>query len=422
MTHNFRFYALVAYFLLLTSLLTFWLAVQPHLAYAGPITKSANDSALSSTGSITMTASPGNDAPVVGLTQVLYNGMLGGTPDNQGFTYLVSGTATNTASGGVTTLDTTPSNNNSTQAGYFNTVPPSPVPPSFPVLNRVTGYTLRFTAQVITETHANNNRAGFSVIALSSDKQGIELGFWTNRIWAQKGGAEPDLFTQGEGANFDTTAGLLPYELRVLGDDYSLVVGSTEILSGTLQDYTAFVPTTPPFIDPYEVENFIFFGDDTSSARAIVKISHISVITDAPLPGRTIASNTPLVIDKLGLMDIDEGGQSAIVTFTVNSGVLTLTTTASTGLTAGQISGNGSNTVVTTAPLGQINASLLFTPALIYQSQPDFSGLDTLMVKVNDQGHTGGGALIGQKSAAIIVTSTNAPTQFAYLPAIIKSN
>lgn len=372
----------------------------PALNFAGTdsFTYTASDGALTSTARVTVTVTPSNDAPIVGLTRVLYNGAFGGTPNDQGFTYIVSGTASSTASSGVTTLDTTLANN-STQAGYFNTFPPLPVSASFPVLNRATGYTLRFTAQVITETHANNNRAGFSVIALSSDNRGIELGFWNNRIWAQNGGISPGLFTQGEGTTFDTTPNLIPYELRVLGGAYSLVVSNTEILSGSLRDYTAF----SGFPDVYEIPNFLFFGDDTSSARAIVNLSNISVITNAALSDRTVASNSPLVIDKLGLLDVDAGGNNMVVTMIVNSGVLTLTTTAPSGLTAGQISGNGTNTVVATGPLGQINPTLAFTPALIYRSNAGFFGLDPATVTINDQGHTRGGALTNLKSFNITV-------------------
>ncbi len=45
------------------------------------------------------------------------------------------------------------------------------------VMDRTTGYTLSFDLQVGSESHVSNDRAGFSVIALSSDLQGIELGF-----------------------------------------------------------------------------------------------------------------------------------------------------------------------------------------------------------------------------------------------------
>jgi hypothetical protein len=370
-----------------------------------------------------------NNAPIVGLSKVLYDGALGGTPDTQGFFYLPAGQASSIWAGGITTLNTF--TDTTTQAGYANAIPPLvSVPSSFPILNRATGYTLRFTVQVISETHpiafsdrngdGLGDRAGFNVIAISSDgQQGIELGFWTDQIWAQNGGAaEPPpnsntLFTHGESASFNTTTGLIPYELRVLGSAYSLAVGSTEILSGSLRDYTAFNGSP----NVYETPNFIFFGDNTGSAKAVVKLSHISVITNAALPNRTAAGNVPVVIDKLGLIDIDAGGQNVVMTLTANNGVLTLTTTAPGGLTAGQISGNGSPTVVATGPLGQINSSLTFTPALIYRSRAGFFGVDTATVAANDQGHTGnGGALTGQKSFNITVRASN----FSYLPVIIK--
>lgn len=35
-------------------------------------------------------------------------------------------------------------------------------------------------------TTNNTTRAGYSVILLGHDAKGIELGFWTNEIWAQK--------------------------------------------------------------------------------------------------------------------------------------------------------------------------------------------------------------------------------------------
>ncbi|GIK38211.1 MAG: hypothetical protein BroJett011_20440 [Chloroflexota bacterium] len=407
-----RRYALLICLILLAAILMARLRVWPYPAHAASIQTTAS-----------------NDAPIVGLTQVLYDGALGGTPDTQGFFYLPVGQASTTWAGGITTLNTF--TDTTTQAGYANAIPPLlPVPLSFPILDRATGYTLRFSAQVISEDHplassdrngdGLGDRAGFNVIAISSDgQQGIELGFWTDQIWAQNGGAaEPPpnsntLFTHGESASFNTTAGLIPYELRVLGSAYSLTVGSTEILSGSLRDYTAFNGSP----DVYETPNFIFFGDNTGSAKAIVKLSHISVITNAALPNRTAAGNIPLVIDNLGLMDIDAGGQNVVMTLTANNGILTLTTTAPGGLTGGQISGNGSPTVMATGPLGQINTSLAFTPALIYSRNTGFFGIDTVTVTINDQGYSGsGGALTAQKTFNITVKTSNS----GYLPVIVK--
>jgi hypothetical protein len=56
-------------------------------------------------------------------------------------------------------------------------------------LDRMHGYQVRFTAQVVAESHVSNDRAGFSLLVTGSDKRGIELGFWENEVWAQAGGS-----------------------------------------------------------------------------------------------------------------------------------------------------------------------------------------------------------------------------------------
>src|SRR5262245_11424520 len=204
----------------------------------------------------------------VGDPIVLYDGALGGTPNTQGFTFQAfppTG-ATQTFADGVTTLTTT----QSVSAGYFEIVT------SKVDLNRTTGYTVTFAAQVAAESHSNNNRAGFSIIAISSDKKGIELGFWTNEIWAQADGIVPPgsgIFTHAEGAAFDTTAALTTFQLYLKGDTYTLSVGGTPILTGSVRDYSAF---TGP-VDPYETPNFLFLGDDTTSAGATLKLSYVAV-------------------------------------------------------------------------------------------------------------------------------------------------
>jgi hypothetical protein len=52
---------------------------------------------------------------------------------------------------------------------------------------------------------------------MSSDKRGIELGFWIDEIWAQEGGTSQP-FTHAEGATFTTTADLISYRLSALGN------------------------------------------------------------------------------------------------------------------------------------------------------------------------------------------------------------
>lgn len=208
-------------------------------------------------------------------TVVLYDGALGTSPSAQGLAYLSrGGQAPELVAGGATSVDTM--GKIGIMAGYL-----ASSPGRLPALERAKGYTIRFAVQVQHEDHAgsarNNDglddRAGFSVIALSSDTRGIELGFWRDRIWAQEGGSGEDLFTQAEGAPFDTSAAMVRYDLTVRGDTYRLSVGTATILAGKLRDYTAF---TGP-IDPYQTPNFLYFGDNTSSARARFRIALVQV-------------------------------------------------------------------------------------------------------------------------------------------------
>lgn len=214
-------------------------------------------------------------------TTVLYDGHLGGTPDAQGFDFIaLASSATQNFANGVTTLDTTAVQ--SDQAGYFAKDPPD--------LDRQTGYTVQFTAQILEENHATQHRAGFSLIVLSSDLQGIELGFWSNEIWAQEGGTD-NLFTHAEGVVFDTTAALIDYELHISADEYTLFAAGSEILTGALRDYTAL----EGLIDPYEIPNLIFLGDNTSRGQAKANIAYVALQTtttptSTPSPTATIES------------------------------------------------------------------------------------------------------------------------------------
>jgi hypothetical protein len=215
---------------------------------------------------------------------VLYDGALNNRPNDQGFTFFAPPSVSTNISDGATILNT--SDNKSIFAGYFS----KPTPQL--VLDRAIGYTVSFTVQVQLEDHAGSDknedgtedRAGFSVIVLSSDKQGIELGFWKDRIWAQEDGADVPpvgkLFTQAEGAAFDTQAARIGYMLAVHGDSYTLSSNGTPILTGKLRDYTAF--NGQP--DPYETPNLIFLGDDTSSASATIGLAYVAVGSIASNP------------------------------------------------------------------------------------------------------------------------------------------
>jgi len=105
-----------------------------------------------------------------------------------------------------------------------------------------------------------------------SDLEGVEIAFWTNEIWTQ---LDSPLFTHGEGAAFDTTIGPVQYDLAIQGDSYSLYSGGSNILQGALRNYSAH--TNPV----YSMTDFLFFGDDTSSAAGVSELAYIEVLNYA---------------------------------------------------------------------------------------------------------------------------------------------
>ena len=199
-------------------------------------------------------------------TIVLYDGRLGGTPDDQEFSFLSYGSlATELDAAGVTVLDTT--GDISEQAGYFSR--------SVLSLDRHAGFTLQFAIQLGEEEHLGPNRAGLSVILLSDDLLGVEMGFWENEVWVQEGGTGDSLFTHAEGAAVDTTADLVTYQLAVQDSSYTLSADGQPILTGPLRDYTAF----EGFPDVYESPGLLFLGDNTRRAAAKTAVSLVALVT-----------------------------------------------------------------------------------------------------------------------------------------------
>jgi hypothetical protein len=195
---------------------------------------------------------------------VLYDGSMGTTPDYQGWFYLPFETAAVQSNDGTATLLDT-SADNGIQAGYSMLT----LWPLGLILNRNHGFTISFEVQLLSEAHASNDRAGFSVIVLTSDLEGIEIGFWEGEIWAQS--ATP-LFTHSEGASFDTTQSHVRYDLAIFADTYNLSADGVTILQGPLRNYSAH------WHEVYQTENYLFFGDDTTSASALMALASVRYV------------------------------------------------------------------------------------------------------------------------------------------------
>jgi hypothetical protein len=234
-------------------------------------------------------------------TLILYDAISGAIPDTKMMSFFdfPPGDIIQTYENGSTTLDTTIAGN-STYAGWTSNAASMP---GFPSLESAAGFQLDFTLQVESESHASNHRAGFSIIVLSEDARGIELAFWENEIWTQNDDATGGLFTHGESASFPTTSGPTNYQLIIISDTYRLTANGTPILNGPLRDYSKF----EGFPDPYQSPNFLFLGDDTTSAQARIQLNYLSVTgtegaaptadatpsnTSAPIPSPTAVKDS----------------------------------------------------------------------------------------------------------------------------------
>ena len=220
-------------------------------------------------------------------TLVLYDAGAGALPAAplMGFTDFPPGAAMPAFSEGTAFLDTA-AVGSETYAGWVTS---GAATPGFPVLDRAAGFQVNFTLQVLEESHANPNRAGFSVIILADDAKGVELGFWQNEVWAQGDETAGGMFWHAEGTAFPTTE-MTEYQVSIAGDTYILTANADAILTGPVRDYKSF----DGFPDPYETPNFLFLGDDTTSAQAQVRLRFVSVTGTMPVTptAKTITTST----------------------------------------------------------------------------------------------------------------------------------
>jgi hypothetical protein len=217
-------------------------------------------------------------------TLVLYDAASGDIPSTSGmsFTDFPPGVALPMFLDGATLVDTTISGTD-TYAGW---IAGEVTTPDFPILDSAAGVQVNFTVQVDSEAHTNNDRAGFSVIILDKAAKGIELSFWENEIWVKSDEATGGLFKHGEGIAFATNA-LTDYQVTFTGDTYTLTANAQLLLTGRLRDYSAFAG----FPDPYQTPNFLFLGDNTTSAQARVRLLFVSVTGTEPV----VLTSVPMV-------------------------------------------------------------------------------------------------------------------------------
>ncbi|WP_227657486.1 DUF4347 domain-containing protein [Candidatus Magnetaquicoccus inordinatus] len=147
-------------------------------------------------------------------------------------------------------------------------------------------------------------------------------------------------------------------------------------------------------------------GVDTLSLSLSSTIS-LAAVNDAPLltiPGAQgpFTDTTAHAISGIAISDVDARSGTQSVTLMVNNGVLHLDTT---GVTVSSGS-NDSATMTVTGTLAQLNGALA---TLTYATNRSSSGVDTLTISVDDNGHTGSGSGTDQETVAITMTGNDTP-------------
>jgi hypothetical protein len=169
-------------------------------------------------------------------------------------------------------------------------LPTSLINPSFPSLDPQAGYTISFTAKMAAQTNNGANgpyRAGFSILVVSDNLKAIEIGFRNPNTQTNT----PDIFSQnnssfnsvGEsnGNLGDILDNFTTYNLAIAGNQYTLFTGGTILLQGALRDYSSASGFGSAV---YQTPNFLFLGDDTTSAGGTTYLQNISLTTAVPEP------------------------------------------------------------------------------------------------------------------------------------------
>jgi hypothetical protein len=154
-------------------------------------------------------------------------------------------------------------------------------------LDQTSGYSITFTVKLDSATNNTSNvnpRAAFSIIAISSDNKGIEIGFRAAQIFAQSSAN----FTSQDAAQTaltDTTSFAKTYKLTIFNDTYALTNGGTSIINGALQNYSFNrLTSSPPLpFNPYTTPSFLFFGDNTGQESGTFTLGSVALDT-TPVP------------------------------------------------------------------------------------------------------------------------------------------
>lgn len=211
-------------------------------------------------------------------------------------------------------------------------------------------------------------------------------------------------FTVGD---LDTPLGSL--SVQASASNGTLLPTSAIVLGGSGANRTL---TLSPALNQNGTANVtVSVSDGTTSVTS----SFVLTVTRSNNPPAIVApaaisanKETATPIAGVSFSDPDGGTASYTVTFTAGAGVVQLATNIAGGITASQVTSNGSGSVRISAGLAVINTTLSNPNGLAFTGKLNFVGLDTVGILVNDNGNSGlGGALSATRTiSATVVGNT----------------
>ncbi|MFM9974375.1 MAG: DUF4347 domain-containing protein, partial [Beijerinckiaceae bacterium] len=298
-----------------------------------------------------------------------------------------------TANGGVNT-DTTP-NTYTINYTAVNDAPVNALPSAYAVN---TSTTTALTGITVTDVDAAaaNISVTFSVPTAS--------GTFTVNTGVAGG------VTAGQVTGNNTRTVVLTGTLAAINATLANATGLRYVSTGTAGNITLTMTTS-------DLGNTGTGGTLTDIDTSTISVTAVTAANDAPtntLPGPaggvgwTATEDTSRILNGISITDIDIGAGNATVTFAITSGTLTIATGVAGGITAGQVTNNGTGSITITAPLSAINATLANAAGLTYTPALDNTVTATLTMTTSDNGGTGtGGIMTDIDTRTITFTAVN---------------
>ncbi len=173
--------------------------------------------------------------------------------------------------------------------------------------------------------------------------------------------------------------------------------------NGTAGDLTDDYVTYTPDADFAGMDSFTYTVTSGGVTETAIVNVNADGQNDAPVnhTGGAVAASEDASVAVTGLSVSDVDSSMLTVTLSVGRGTLAIDTGVGGGVTAGQVSGNGTGSVTLTGTQAQINATLAAATGVVYSPTANVNGADSLTMTSSD------GGLSDTDNVAINVAAVN---------------